>query len=80
MSDKVDKGRTQCGGMRTQRGEERDARGWGHKLGLWRRWRWSHGGYKTEKRIETGTQKDGCEGEETKQGVGDVWDRMNERR
>lgn len=31
--------------------EERDARGWGHKLGLWRRWGWSHGGYKTEKRI-----------------------------
>lgn len=23
--------------------EERDARGWGHKMRLWRRWGWSHG-------------------------------------
>lgn len=30
--------------------EERDARGWGHKLGLWRRWGWSHGGYKTQRK------------------------------
>ena len=29
--------------------EERDARGWGHKMRLWRRWGWSHGGYKTQR-------------------------------
>ena len=29
MSDKLDKGRTQCGGMRTQRGERREMLGAG---------------------------------------------------
>jgi len=33
--------------------EERDAGGWGHKMGLWRRWGWSHGVDKTEKQIGT---------------------------
>ena len=54
--------------------EERDARGWGHKMRLWRMGMESWRVQNTERRIQTGTQKDGCEGEEMEQGVGDLWD------